>query len=292
MIPDNLTPSLEAHLTAHTGSPVRILNSSSVSGGCIHQAQRLQTDRGDFFLKYNQPREYDNFCAEQDGLAELKQAGKLTVPKTIGAGQADAHAFLLMEFIAGAPRKRDFWTQFGERLAEMHRKIRARYGWSRDNFIGRLPQKNEERENWVDFFVEMRLEPQLQLAGQNGYADAELRKQFEALYLRLPELIPDEPASLLHGDLWSGNFMVGNEGEAVLVDPAVYYGHREMEIAFTRMFGGFAPEFYAAYQAAWPLQNGWETRIDLMNLYPLTVHLNLFGRSYLPEIRSVLRKFT
>jgi fructosamine-3-kinase len=292
MIPTSLQRAVETNLSDFTQSQMQIFNSTPVGGGCIHQAQKLQTNRGDFFLKYNHQGELPNFLAEKAGLEQLQSVAALPVPTPIFAGQSSEHAFLLMEFINGAPQKQGFWTQFGEQLAALHRNTRTRYGWDHDNFIGRLPQKNDKRDSWLDFFVEMRLEPQLVLAEQNGYADAGLRKQFETLYQKLPDLIPDEPASLLHGDLWSGNFLTGAAGEAVIVDPAVYYGHREMEIAFTRLFGGFAPEFYAAYNSAWPLQNGWETRIDLMNLYPLTVHLNLFGHSYLPEIQSVLRKFT
>ncbi len=219
-------------MSEYLGSEVRIQNSSPVSGGSIHQARRLITDKGDYFLKYNQANEYDDFNAEKAGLILLKQAGTLTVPAVIGPGMSDGHAFLLMEYIASGPRKPGFWTRFGEQLAELHGQTQARFGWSQNNFIGRLPQTNDERDNWVDFFVEMRLEPQLVLAEQNGYADVELRKQFEALYRRLPELISEEPPSLLHGDLWSGNFMTGKEGEAVIVDPAVYYGHREMEMLF------------------------------------------------------------
>ncbi|MEM1000154.1 MAG: fructosamine kinase family protein [Bacteroidota bacterium] len=292
MLPQDLRIVMDAVLAEQYGTSVRVVDATPVGGGCIHNACRLRLARHrDVFLKYNAVGEYANFSAEGRGLRTLAEAEAIAIAQPIRHGKSEGHAFLLLEYIASAPRKRGFWTEFGQQLAGLHRHTQVQYGFVQDNFIGRLAQKNDWRDNWTDFFVEMRLEPQLVLAEQNGYADAELRRSFARLYHRLPDLVPQEPASLLHGDLWGGNFMVGAAGEPVIIDPAVYYGHREMEIAFTQLFGGFDREFYAAYQAAYPLASGWESRTDLMNLYPLAVHLNLFGRSYLPEIRRTLGKY-
>ena len=291
MLPGDLESAVLAFLRERFGKGLRLLSADPISGGCIHNGRHLQTSEGDFFLKYNHLRELANFETEIHGLGLLAGSETLGVPKPFGTGTTGAHAFLLMEYVQSAGRGARFWEDFGEGLAAMHRQSAAAFGLERSNFIGRLPQSNGWRKGWVEFFVEERLEPQLVMAERDGRASKDLRRQFEALYVRLGELMPEEPPSLLHGDLWSGNFMVGSQGNAVVFDPAVFYGHREAEIAFTRLFGGFSGAFYAAYLNAWPLQPGWEERIDLFNLYPLTVHLNLFGSGYLPEIQSILRRF-
>ena len=160
------------------------------------------------------------------------------------------------------------------------------------NYIGRLPQRNAFEETWVDFFIEHRLEVQLGLAIYNGHVDSFYADRFRSIYAVLPDEFPDERPCLLHGDLWSGNVMIGPKGEPVILDPAVFYGHREAELAFTRMFGGFDPYFYSAYNEATPLEVGFESRIDLYNLYPLLVHVNLFGTSYLSGVERTLKRFT
>ena len=291
MLPGKLESTVEALLGDHFGGQFRLKGVSTVGGGCIHHATRLETDRGDYFLKYNQPREVENFRAEARGLELLASTGELTVPEVIAVGDNGEKSYILMEFLDAAPRANDFWQAFGRGLAALHRHTRDRFGLDHNNYIGRLPQRNNPHSDWIDFFVEERLEFQLELAEASGVAPRDLRPAFERLYPRLRDLIPYEPPSLLHGDLWSGNFLVGPQGQACIVDPAVYYGHREAEIAFTRLFGGYSPTFYQAYNEAWPLQTGWENRVPLLNLYPLMVHLNLFGRGYLPDIQAILTKF-
>lgn len=325
MLPGNLETDLERLLSEKVGAGVKLLDCSSIGGGCIHQATKLETNRGAWFLKYNQASELDNFRAEAKGLQLLKRACYLETPlneapsKTGGAianrpASANvppipgpnglripdvfavhsnaSHAFILMEFLESVRRSTGFWKDFGNSLAALHRYNSApQFGLDHENFIGRLPQSNTPTDSWIEFFIQKRLEAQLRLAETKGLATQDLRRKFEALYLLLPDLIPVEPPSLLHGDLWSGNFLVGSQGEPCLVDPAVYYGHREAELAFTRLFGGFDQQFYSAYQEAWPLQPGWQNRIGLFNLYPLMVHLNLFGQGYLPDIHAILAKF-
>lgn len=292
MLPDSLQMAVENALADSLGSSIRLHAAEPVGGGCIHNAQKLETNAGEFFLKYNRVGEKANFQAEMAGLLLLGDAATLRVPKAISVGETGNHAFLLMEYIPTGARRREFWEEFGMGLAALHRQSAEGYGLDHANYIGRLPQRNTWKSTWVDFFIEERLETQLRLAERKGLASSKLRSQFEALYPRLSALMPVEPPSLLHGDLWSGNFMTDGEGHPTLIDPAVYFGHREIEIAFTQLFGGFSSAFYEAYHAAWPLQAGWQERVDLFNLYPLTVHLNLFGTGYLPQIQSILRRFT
>lgn len=291
MLPGNLSQMITAALSRHLGRDVALLCAEPVGGGCIHNARRLQTDAGDFFLKYNSADESDNFHAETKGLRLLGAAGALRVPQAIATGADGSHAWLLMEHIPSGGRQKGFWEDFGRGLAALHGHGADAFGLDHANFIGRLPQRNTWHGTWVDFFREERLEPQLRLAEAKNLAPSTLRRDFERLYLRLEELMPEDAPALLHGDLWSGNFMVDAAGAPVLIDPAVYYGHREAELAFTRLFGGFSEAFYRAYAEAMPLQAGWEERVDLFNLYPLAVHLNLFGRGYLPEIQSTLRRY-
>lgn len=292
MIPQALSDYLGTILPgAEPDWPVDLLETRSVAGGCIHNATYLRTEEGEYFLKWNKASEADNFAKEWRGLNLLGSCKTLKVPEPIATGTLDSHAFLLMNFIEEGPRSEGFWEDFGRKLATLHRNTQSSFGLTFNNYIGALPQSNEARDHWVDFFVEQRLEKQVKMAQDRKLADLKLIGNFQALYKKLPDLIPHEPPSLLHGDLWSGNFMSSKDFGAVLIDPAVYYGHREAEIAFTQLFGGFHPPFYQAYLEAWPLQAGWEDRVDLFNLYPLMVHLNLFGRSYMQQIQSILHRF-
>lgn len=228
------------------------------------------------------------FEAEVDGLNELRSAGAVRVPEVIDCGVAGGECYLDLERLhferpaAGTERR------FGEQLANLHRHTRERFGWFRDNTIGLTPQKNDWSEDWVDFFRQYRLRLQLELAAANGYA---LRKLGDALCDNLPQLfVGYEPmASLLHGDLWSGNWGCVN-GEPVIFDPAVYYGDRESDIAMTMLFGGFGKPFYEAYDKAWPMAPGHEQRLKLYQLYHVLNHLNLFGSSYLGRAMELLNE--
>jgi fructosamine-3-kinase len=226
------------------------------------------------------------------GLDLLRANTKLTVPRPIKAGNINGISYLLMENIEAGVTKTDFWIDFGRQLSEIHRITDKMYGLGYDNFIGSLEQKNIQHDDWVRFFIEMRLYPQLELARNSGKIDKDLQDRFEILATKLPQLIPAEPPSLLHGDLWSGNFLTDSSGHAALIDPAVYFGHREMEISFTKLFGGFNSAFYDSYDENYPLEPGFDQRMDIHNLYPLLVHVNLFGTSYLNGIVSTLSRYT
>lgn len=190
-----------------------------------------------------------------------------------------------------APSK-PFWIEFGHLLADLHKRSADHFGFEYNNFIGRLHQKNGQHKDWVDFFRKERLIPQIEMAYDAHHIDSKVQGQFEILFTKLNTLVPPEAPSLVHGDLWSGNFLVSSDSRPVLIDPATHYGHRETELAFTHLFGGFDQLFYKSYQECYPLSPGFEERIEIHNLYPLLVHLNLFGAAYLSGIRNTLNKFT
>lgn len=275
------------------GKPVDIHSSSGVGGGSINLCYRLETSEGLFFVKVNDAHRYPQmFEKEARGLGALAATGEIPVPEVIGFGENEKDAFLLLKFINSAARMEDFWDDFGHRLAALHKHSQPVFGFAHDNYIGSLFQSNREHKKWEDFFIEERLQPLKRMAFDHGEMDKQDMKAFDVFGKRLSEIFPQEPPALIHGDLWSGNYMVNESGKAVIIDPAVYYGHREMDLGMSQLFGGFYPRFYEAYHEAYSLQPGWRERLDYCNLYPLLVHVNLFGRSYLGQIRSILRKFS
>ncbi len=180
---------------------------------------------------------------------------------------------------------------FGKRLAAQHRVTASQHGLDHDNYIGRLPQSNKKHKDWIDFFVQERLEPQLKMAIDDGTLSSSTHQHFQRLYKQLPSLLPDEPASLLHGDLWSGNYFFIAGGDPAIYDPAVYYGNREIELAMTHLFGGFSSTFYDAYNQNFAIEPDFASRKDIYNLYPLLVHTNLFGSSYARRVQSIVKRF-
>ncbi|HAI76601.1 MAG TPA: ketosamine-3-kinase [Microscillaceae bacterium] len=263
-----------------------------VSGGAFNQTVEIHTSAGCFLLKWNEHLPEDMFEAETLGLNLLRSAHLIDIPEVFGFGKVAQKSFLLMEWIQAAMPEKNYWSNLGESIAELHRQTAHFYGLDFNNYIGTLFQNNEKTTNWLDFFVHRRLEAQVGLAYYNNLLNFEVLKKFEQLYARLSGWLPAHSASsLLHGDLWGGNVLVNSIGAPALIDPAVYYGNREMEIAFTKLFGGFEPKFYEAYHATFPLDPGFEERTSLYQLYPLLVHLNLFGKSYLNLILKILNKF-
>ncbi|HLT81000.1 MAG TPA: fructosamine kinase family protein [Cyclobacteriaceae bacterium] len=262
-------------------------------GGCINNGGRLRSAQGDFFLKWNSAQRYPGmFEAEAKGLALLHNTGAIRIPRVSTTGIADDYQFILMEFIPSAPRVGDYWEMLGGQLAKLHRTSWHQYGLDHDNYIGALPQQNTPGAEWVTFFIEQRLDPQLKRGVDAGSIGRDVVAQFDALYKRLPDILSTETPSLVHGDLWSGNLIVDDAGNPCLIDPAVYFGHREIDLAMTELFGGFDRRFYEAYQAAFPNPPGLSERLDIYKLYPLLVHVNLFGGGYLHDVRSILRSFS
>jgi fructosamine-3-kinase len=283
---------IEEVLTKKLNTEVRLVDIAPVGGGSINEAYRLDTRKGIFFAKINNAKKYPQmFEKEALGLKLLRETNTLGVPEVFATGNAGKEAFLLLPFIASKAQLSDFWRLFGEQLATLHSHSQPTFGLDHDNYIGSLVQTNGMHDSWTPFFIEERLEPQLRLARDQGRVGSSTTQAFQRFYNRLDELFPAEPPALLHGDLWSGNFMVGDQGEPVLIDPAVYYGHREMDLAMSQLFGGFSPSFYEAYHAHYPLEKGWQKRLDYCNLYPLMVHVNLFGGSYLESVKAILNPF-
>jgi fructosamine-3-kinase len=261
-----------------------------VGGGDISAAWRLETKDAAVFLKTGPASSYDMFSAEAEGLVELAAPGALRVPETIAFGVDGDTAFVALEWLQFDRPTRDTEHKLGEQLAELHRTTRPQFGWHRDNTIGLTPQHNDWSDDWIQFLRERRLAFQLELAASNGFA-GRLQAQGARLLKRLPVYFDGytPEASLLHGDLWGGNW-ASCGGEPVIFDPAVYFGDRESDLAMTRLFGGFGRAFYDAYEAAWPLSPGHRERCDLYQLYHVLNHLNLFGGAYLGRAQALIDK--
>ncbi len=269
----------------------QLITSVPVGGGCINHAAKLTTGIGSYFIKWNSLEEADLFKKEAKDLSLLREKAEVKIPEVLSHGQEGDKAYLLLEWIDTGYTSNDFWEIFGQKLARMHKCHSADFGLNYNNHIGKLKQSNKQHKSWSDFFISERLEPQLKLASNNRLIDSETLSSFNLLFKELENLIPQEQPSLIHGDLWSGNFLVDQANEPVLIDPAVHFGHRETELSFTHLFGGFDSKFYQAYDEEFPLEPGFEDRIDIHNLYPLLVHVNLFGSSYLSGIKQTLKRF-
>ena len=271
-----------------------VVKKSYVSGGDINEARALLLDDGTkLFMKSNSAASLENFKAEAAGLDEIRAADAIGVPDVLGAGTDSGFSFLLLSFIGGGIRIRHYWETFAAELAAMHRADVCedrKYGLARDNWIGARKQINTPHNKWIPFFRDCRLAPQLQSA--HHYLPVEDKHRAEYLLDHLDRfMIEPEKPSLVHGDLWSGNMITGDDGKGWLIDPAVYYGHPEVDIAMTELFGGFPQVFYEAYTDTGILQPGYRDRRDLYNLYQLLNHLNMFGRGYLPEVRRILKRY-
>jgi len=281
---------IEKAITEKSGQSFNIKQRTIVNGGCINQAFLLTGERQRYFLKLNNDNGLAMFDAEYTGLQEILATETISAPQPLCSGIADSHAFLVMSYIdtTNGPQNH---IQLGEQLAAMHRKHVDYFGWQQDNTIGSTLQSNPRKESWIDFWREQRLGFQLALAAQNGFGGA-LQTEGERLMACFGGLFDSytPQPSLLHGDLWSGNYCFDNEGAPVIFDPACYYGDREADIAMTELFGGFNNEFYRAYQNIYPLESGYQTRKTLYNLYHIFNHLNLFGAGYLSQAEQMTRQ--
>jgi len=264
----------------------------AVSGGDINDAYVVTTATSRYFVKTNNA-DYagDLFEKEAEGLEAIRRTNAIVVPEVIGYGNAETGAFLLLEFIKEDLRTDVFWTNFGKQLALLHRNIDTFFGFKTANYIGRLHQPNGQHLRWVDFYISERLIPQLEMAISKDIFSKKDLSHFEKLFQVLPELCPVETPSLIHGDLWSGNFLAGTDNTPVLIDPAVSYNHREMDLAMTKLFGGFSGKFYESYQYHHPTQPGFLKRMPIYQLYYLLAHVNLFGGSYVESVRAIIRQF-
>jgi fructosamine-3-kinase len=270
---------IAAQISQATGRAFIPVHRRPVGGGSINQAYALSDDERTYFVKLNQASQLAMFEAEALGLEQIADSQTIRVPQPIGWGIADQTAYIVMEWLDLGYGNQQAWVAMGHNLAAMHRVTHANgFGWERNNTIGATPQMNPWNSNWVDFFIEQRLGYQFQLANRRGGHFP----QQERLLAAVPQLLSGYAPSpaLVHGDLWSGNAAITKQGEPVILDPAVYFGDREVDLATTQLFGGFPSEFYQAYNAAYPLEPGYSQRKTLYNLYHILNHFNLFGGSY------------
>lgn len=282
---------IESILFENLGYNPEILDFQFFYGGNFNLAVRVKVKEGDFFIKWNQGDHTGMFETEARSLELLGSTGALSIPKVVNFGKIVDKDYLMLEFLSTAHRQNDFWQDFGRKLAKLHLNTAPNYGLDYNNYIGALHQSNEWMNNGVEFFVEKRLRVQAGLALYERRITTELYERLMGFVQKLPSLIPNEKPSLIHGDLWSGNVMTDANGQVALVDPACYYGLREAELAFTTMFGGFDTSFYEAYHEVYPIENGFGDRIPIYNLYPLMVHVNLFGGGYLDAVEKIIKKF-
>lgn len=291
--------SLTGAICSLFGEGTKIEKASRISGGDINEAYGLVLTGGRrIFMKSNTKENTSFFTAEAAGLRAIARTNAIGTPQILGLGTDEdggGYSFLLLEFISGKSHCADYWEDFARQLSDMHRAstngliASGKYGFEGDNYIGRRRQINAGYDNWTDFFRDCRLEPQFRDAER--YFEKEDWKRIGRMLDHLDEiLVEPEYPSLLHGDLWGGNVITGNNGRVWLIDPAVYVGHAEADLAMTELFGGFPQDFYDAYQEVSPLQPGYEHRRDVYNLYHLLNHLNMFGRMYLSEVKYIVRR--
>lgn len=269
----------------------RILSLSPLGGGSISTAYKAELlDNSLVFIKVS-PQFPDMFVKEANGLRELEKAKAIRIPQVFYASEE----ILILEYLPSLSpsNRKKFFEEFGQQFADMHRHSNSLFGFYEDNYIGSTPQKNTPHmTSWREFYWQNRLLFQFHLAEQNGYVDSSLRKYFSQLEKKLTDFIPDdgEPPALLHGDLWGGNYLCTTNDTPVIIDPAVYYGHREADLGMTLLFGGFSEPFYSAYNEVYPLQPGWQKRMEVYKLYHLFNHLNLFGEGYYGQVVETVRK--
>lgn len=273
----------------------KIVDSQPVGGGCISNALKIKSQNGDiYFLKTNSVADNDMFVKEAHGIKELQKSKAIKVPNVLSYD----NEYLLIGFITSGKKQKDFSEDFGRKFALLHKFTNETYGFYEDNYIGSNPQPNfaseTEINDWTKFYFNKRIRFQLQLAEKIGNATNELREGISRLENKIEEIVKDngEKPSLLHGDLWGGNYMVSENGYACLIDPAVYYGNREADLAMTKLFGGFDSIFYESYNEAFPLPDGYEYRENIYKLYHILNHLNLFGGGYYSQAMNLIRFYT
>jgi fructosamine-3-kinase len=264
----------------------------TVTGGDINSTYRVRTKQTSFVLKVNDAAAYPlMFQREADGLAALKKYSPCIGPEVVKTGVAGDQQYLLLEWIEHGTPPVDYDSSLGKCIAEMHLHPQSQMGWAVDNYIGSLPQQNTYTTDWSSFYASQRIAPMVKQLVESGAFNTKQQQQADRLYTKLSQYFPNEKPAFLHGDLWAGNHFPNKKGLPVLIDPAVYCGHREMDIGMTSLFGGFDRTFYEAYNYHYPLESGWQQRLQLTQLYPLLVHAVLFGGHYVSQSASVLAVF-
>lgn len=263
-----------------------------VHGGDINDAYCLITASGKFFLKVNDRNKYPAmFEKEARGLDLLRKNSSFVIPRVIAQGTTDDKQYLVLQWLEKRSPEKGIWERFGQALAMMHQQSRKYFGLDEDNYIGSLKQINDQHENWSSFYAQCRIMPLVEILHNKNVVSSKDVKAAHAFCNKLENIFPAEPASLLHGDLWAGNYLIHSSGEPAIYDPAVYFGHREMDIGMTRLFGGFDQQFYNAYNHYYPLERDWQRRLPLSQLYPILVHAVLFGGHYVSSGLGIIKQF-
>lgn len=279
------------NILAGTEDQSKIVRKTPVSGGDTNEAWHIETETQRYFLKVNKDMPKDFFEIEAAGLREISSSGTISVPHVFQTGQTEGIPFLLMEWVEGEKTSRTD-SMLGEKAGAMHKTFSTRFGYHGLTFIGTLPQKNGWHTDWTDYYKNHRLLPQMKLAIQKGYMPSARRVKMERLLESLHLILAHQPSpSLLHGDLWGGNWIIGNAGEPFLIDPSVLYGDHEFEMAFTELFGGFSQSFYNSYYEVFPVTEEYKDRKPLYQLYYLLAHLNMFGESYGGPVDRILNRY-
>lgn len=268
---------------------LELLEVKRLSGGDINDVYLLKCTSSDLVIKLNHTDKFPGmFEAEAEGLSILKASESFRIPEIINCGIESEQAYLLLENIEQGAISNRFWTDFAEQLAKLHRSSNSRFGLDHSNYIGSLTQRNSHHDVASEFYIDERLEPQFSSVSKQGYSFSDLG----SFYKNISEIIPKENPSLIHGDLWSGNYLVSSKGEPVLIDPAVAFAPREMDLAMMQLFGGFPAKVFSIYNEIFPLTENWESRIPLWQLYYLLVHLNLFGSGYLSRVEQIVKSYS
>jgi len=268
---------------------IQISEITPLSGGSINSVYLLKSNTKKYVLKVNDASKFPNmFETEARGLQILKESKSFQTPEVKTQNEFENTSYLLMEYIPSGNKTSNFNELFAENLSKIHHSTQDYFGLSHHNYIGSLPQYNSKEKSASEFYINQRLKPQLKLASQKGYTFNQLEKVFK----NISDIIPNEPSSLIHGDLWNGNYLISTKGEPCLIDPAISYSIREMDIAMMHLFGGFSDEIFNLYHEQFPLTENWQDRISLWQLYYLLVHLNLFGSGYFSQVNSIMKQYS
>ena len=267
---------------------LQLVEASALAGGDINDVYVLSCTTDKYVVKINDAHKFPGmFEAEAKGLQLLEASNSFAIPHVINYGKVNGTSYLLLEFISAGKSSDEFWQLFADNLAKLHKTTQTYFGLDHANYIGSLPQSNTLETTASDFFIRQRLEPQFKLAVDAGFKFSSI----DAFYKNISVELPNEPPALIHGDLWSGNYLITTTGEPVLIDPSVSFSIRELDLAMMQLFGGFSPDVYTLYNELYPLEQNWRERISIWQLYYLLVHLNLFGRGYLSQVQSILKQF-
>jgi fructosamine-3-kinase len=280
---------IDAHISLTTGKKFHSQNRHSVSGGCINRGYAISDDHLTYFIKLNQASQELMFAAEARGLQQIYDTATIRVPQPLCWGIAGNSSYIVMEWLEMNGSKKKPWREMGYNLAAMHKVTSQHgFGWGENNTIGSTTQINDWTDEWVEFYTKYRLGYQFQLAWQSG-GNFPLQTK---LLATIPKLLANHPVqpALVHGDLWGGNVGFTKSGEPVIFDPATYFGDREVDLAMTELFGGFPREFYDGYNQVFPVEEGYESRKILYNLYHILNHFNLFGGGYADQANRMIER--